>query len=214
MGKVLADLGGRPVVEHVLTRAAGIPGVDLVVLAIPDGADDDPLEKVGHNLSVRVVRGDPTDVLNRYYAAAQLTAADTIVRITADCPLLDPAVSEQVVKRFHAGGADYASNVHPPTFPDGYDTEVISRSALETAWREATDPYEREHVTPFIWRRPSRFHVVNVADREDRSSWRLSIDTPDDLARMRTIWSRLGDRAGLADVVALLASEPHLKRPS
>lgn len=209
-GKVLADLGGRPVVQHVVSRAAAIDGVDDVVLAIPEGADDDPLDSAARGLDVRVLRGHPTDVLSRYYAAARATNADAIVRITADCPLLDPAISGRVVERFQAGNADYVSNVHPPTFPDGYDTEVMTRDALETAWREASDPYEREHVTPFIWKRAERFRVANVLSHEDRSSWRLTLDTAEDLERLRAIWSRLGADAGLAEVIALFGREPGL----
>lgn len=209
-GKVLADLGGRPVVQHVVNRAAAIDGVDDVVLAIPEGADDDPLDAAARGLDVRVLRGHPTDVLSRYYAAARVTNADAIVRITADCPLLDPAISGRVVERFQAGNADYVSNIHPPTFPDGYDTEVMTRDALETAWREASDPYEREHVTPFIWQRAERFRVANVLSSEDRSSWRLTLDTAEDLERLRAIWSRLGAGAGLDEVIALFAREPEL----
>lgn len=209
-GKVLADLGGLPIVQHVVGRAAAIEGVDAVVLAIPEGTADDPLEAAARAQGVRVLRGHPTDVLSRYRAAAQLANADAIVRVTADCPLLDPAVSAAVVARFHAGGADYVSNIHPPTFPDGYDTEVMTRAALEAAWREAGDPYEREHVTPFIWKQPKRFRVVNVADAEDRSSWRLTLDTAEDLERLRALWSRLGADAGLAEVAALFEREPEL----
>ncbi len=212
-GKVLADLGGRPVVQHVLARAAEIAGVKEVVLAIPEGAEDDPLDAVARAIGVRVVRGSATDVLDRYHAAAQLAKADAVVRITADCPLLDPSIAGRVVERFSAAGADYASNVHPPTFPDGYDTEVFSRAALDTAWREARDAYEREHVTPFIWRRPERFRIENVTDIVDRSSWRVTLDTADDLDRLRSIWSRLGDAADLDAVVALLRREPSLLKP-
>lgn len=213
-GKVLADLGGRPVVQHVLRRAAAIDGVDDIVLAIPAGADDDPLEAAARAVDVRVLRGHQTDVLSRYHEAAELTSAEAIVRVTADCPLLDPAISGRVVARFHAGGADYVSNIHPPTFPDGYDTEVMTRDALDTAWRDARDPYEREHVTPFIWTRPERFRLANVADAEDRSSWRLTLDTADDLERLRAIWLRLGPDAGLTDVIALLGREPQWLKPT
>ena len=209
-GKVLAALGGHPVVQHVVRRAAAITGVDDVVLAIPEGAEDDPLEATARAHGVRVLRGHPTDVLSRYHAAAQLTNADAIVRVTADCPLLDPAVSGTVVARFHVGDADYVSNIHPPTFPDGYDTEVITRAALEAAWREARDPYDREHVTPFIWKQVKRFRVANVSDAEDRSAWRLTLDTAEDLERLRAIWSRLGADAGLGEVVALLERQPDL----
>lgn len=212
-GKVLADLHGRPLVDHVLRRAARIAGVTDVVLAVPALLEDDALAAAGVNAGVAVIRGDAADVLNRYHDAAIARAADAIVRITADCPLLDPAVSGLVVKRFAAGDVDYVSNVQPPTFPDGYDTEVFSTAALAAAWREAADPYEREHVTPFIRRRPNRFRIANVADTIDRSTWRLSVDTEADLAAMRRLWSRMpDDDFGLAQLIELDAREPGLVR--
>jgi spore coat polysaccharide biosynthesis protein SpsF (cytidylyltransferase family) len=115
-----------------------------------------------------------------------------------------------VLARFLDEGADYASNVHPPTFPDGYDTEVVTAEALRAAWREAVDPFEREHVTPFIWRRPDRFRLANVAADVDRSAWRLTLDTEADLARIRAIWRRAGadPMFGLQRVAELVAREP------
>ena len=212
-GKVLAEINGRPVVDHVLRRAARIEGVDEVVLAVPDGDADQVLARAGADAGVRVVRGDATDVLNRYYDAAIASGADAIIRITADCPLIDPNVSALVVRRFSEGDVDYASNTHPPTYPDGYDTEVFSTEALTAAWREAADPFEREHVTPFIWRRPARFRIANVADRTDRSSWNLTVDTAADLSAVRDLWTRMPhEHFGIADVIALEAREPQLVR--
>lgn len=212
-GKVLADLDGRPIIDHVLRRAARIEGVEEVVLAVPDSPGDDVLERAGQDAGFAVFRGDATDVLNRYHDAAAASRAAAVVRITADCPLIDPAVSTLVVRRFVAGDVDYVSNVNPPTYPDGYDTEVFSTTALDIAWREATDPYEREHVTPFIRRRPDRFRLANVADVADRSSWRLTVDTAADLDAIRSIWTRMpGEQFGIADVIALEAREPHLVR--
>ena len=212
-GKVLAEISGRSVVDHVLRRAERIAGVDAVVLAVPDSADDDVLARAGEDAGVPVVRGDATDVLNRYHDAAIASGAAAVVRITADCPLIDPQVSALVVQRFKEGDVDYASNTHPPTYPDGYDTEVFSAAALTAAWREATDPFEREHVTPFIWRRPDRFRLANVADRADRSSWHLAVDTSADLAALRQLWVRMPDEQfGIAEVIALEAREPQLVR--
>jgi spore coat polysaccharide biosynthesis protein SpsF (cytidylyltransferase family) len=210
-GKVLAEIDGRPVVDHVLRRAARITGVDEVVLAVPDSPEDDVLARAGESAGVSVVRGDAADVLNRYHDAAVAHGADAVVRITADCPLIDPAVSALVVRRFTAGDVDYVSNTHPPTYPDGYDTEVFSTAALVDAWREAAAPFEREHVTPFIWLRPDRFRLANVADSCDRSSWRLTVDTASDLSAIRSLWTRMPDEQfGLADVIALDAREPQL----
>lgn len=202
---MLADLGGRPVLAHVLERAALIDPDATLVLAIPDGAADDPLVDVGLAAGALIVRGSDVDVLDRCRAAAVAARADALVRITGDCPLLDPAVSGLVVRRFRLGDLDYASNIHPPTYPDGYDTEVISIAALDAAWREAGTPYEREHVTTFIWQRPERFRSANVADAVDRSSWRLTLDTAEDLEQIRRLHQRLHGRGafGLAEIVAL-----------
>lgn len=213
-GKVLAGLGGRPAVHHVLARAARIRGVAEVALAVPDAVTDDPLAAAGRDAGATVVRGDALDVLDRFHAAAAACRADAVVRLTADCPLLDPDVSSLVVDRFLAGDVDYASNIHPPTYPDGYDTEVIARAALDRAWRDAVDPFEREHVTPYVWRRPDVFRLANVTDAVDRSSWRLTLDTEADLAALRGIWARVppGSALGIADVIALAAREPDLVR--
>ena len=211
-GKVLADLGGRPALAHVLERAALIDGTAALVLAIPLDKADDDLAAAGERAGVIVVRGSTEDVLDRFRGAATAVRAEAVVRITADCPLLDPAVASRVVTRFARGDCDYVSNVHPPTFPDGYDTEVVSAQVLDTAWREARDPYDREHVTTFIWQRPGRFRCANVADDVDRSSWRLTLDTADDLEHLRRIHRRLRarDAFGLEQIVALAGEEPAL----
>jgi spore coat polysaccharide biosynthesis protein SpsF (cytidylyltransferase family) len=208
--KVLAEIGGEAALARVLARAAAITGVDAVALAIPRDASDDMLADIGTREGVPVIRGSRDDVLDRFVDAAAATSATAVVRITGDCPLLDPAISGAVVARFLDEGVDYASNVHPPTFPDGYDTEVLTVDALNDAWREAADPFEREHVTPFIWRRPERFRLANVAADVDRSSWRLTLDTEADLARIRAIWRRAGadPMFGLQRVAELVASEP------
>jgi spore coat polysaccharide biosynthesis protein SpsF (cytidylyltransferase family) len=208
--KVLVEIGGEVALSRVLARAARIPGVDEVALAIPRDPADDVLAELGARQGVLVVRGSGDDVLDRYVDAANATHATAIVRITADCPLLDPAVAGTVLERFVDQGVDYASNVHPPTFPDGYDTECFTAAALNIAWREAADPFEREHVTPFIWRRPDRFRLANVAADVDRSSWRLTLDTEADLARIRAIWRRAGadPMFGLKQVAELVAREP------
>lgn len=209
-GKVLERIGGRTVVQQVLQRAARVPGITHVVLAVPTGAADDCLAAVGADTGVRVVRGHPTDVLDRYHTAAAEADADVVMRLTADCPLLDPGVSGLVVNRYLEGGVDYVSNIDPPTFPDGYDTEVFSRAALHAAWCEAVDPYEREHVTPFIRRRPNRFAQQNVSGVPDRSQWRLTLDTPADLVRLRRLAALLPDQAGLDAIASLVATDPSL----
>jgi spore coat polysaccharide biosynthesis protein SpsF (cytidylyltransferase family) len=210
-GKVLAEIAGRSVLAHVLSRAKRIPRVNTVILAIPEGTADDPLAAAAAAEGVTVVRGSSHDVLDRYHTAAAAADADVIVRVTADCPLLDPSVSGDVVERFLQGDVDYVSNVDPPTFPDGYDTEVIARSALQRAWREATDPFEREHVTPYIRRRPDEFRLANVRALTDRSNWRLTLDTEDDLRRLRRVFALAGgSEPGYGDVIRVVQADEAL----
>lgn len=213
-GKVLADLAGQPLLARVLGRAQAIPGVDAVVLATTAGPGDDAVAEVGVSLGVEVFRGSEDDVLDRYYQAARRATGDPVVRVTADCPLLDPAVAGLVVAEYQRGGADYVSNFHPRRYPDGLDTEVFSFAALERAWRDAQLPSEREHVTPYIWKHPERFRLRAVVDAEDRSDLRWTVDEPRDLDFARAVYARLhrGDRHfSTADVLALLAREPALR---
>jgi spore coat polysaccharide biosynthesis protein SpsF (cytidylyltransferase family) len=200
--KVLEDLGGKTTLERIIERAKRIKGVDEVVIAIPSGDANAVLRPVGERAGVRLHAGSELDVLDRFIAAAEATHADAIVRLTADCPVLDPAISSAVVERFLRGDVDYASNIDPPTYPDGLDTEVISREALQIAGREGHDPADREHVTWFVRQRPKRFRIANVANAVNLSHIRLTLDTPEDLARLRAIYAEFGDRPfGLADLI-------------
>jgi spore coat polysaccharide biosynthesis protein SpsF len=140
-------------------------------------------------------------------AAAALDAT-TIVRVTADCPFLSPSVSGQVLGLFLAGGLDYASNVHPRTFPRGLDTEVFSREALAVAVRESRAPDEREHVTPFIWRQTERFHLGNLRGDPDRSSLRWTVDTPEDWELAERLYRVLPPLFTDADILAALEAHP------
>lgn len=212
-GKALLDLAGRPMLSHVLARAAAIPGVDAVVLATTTAPEDAALADLARGAGVACVRGSVDDVLDRFRQAIAEHPCDAVVRITADCPLLDPEVSGRVVAAYRAERVAYASNVHPPTYPDGLDTEVISAAALEIAWREAREGSEREHVTPFVWSRPERFRPVNVAAERDLSHLRFTVDDARDLALVREVYAALaaGDRLfGLDDVLNLLGARPEL----
>jgi len=218
-GKALMEIAGRPMVAHVVERIAATPGVDEVVLATTVDAADDALADFARAAGVACVRGSVDDVLDRFRTAVRAHPADAVVRVTADCPLLDPAVSGQVVAEYRrrGGGLDYVSNVHPPTYPDGLDTEVFSRAALERAWREASPDSrrDREHVTPYLWeRRPERFRLANVRHGGDLSGLRWTVDDARDLAFVRAVYGALapdGTRPfGMNDVLALLRSNPAL----
>lgn len=190
-GKSLAEIAGRPMVAHVLERAAASPGVGRVVLATSDLAIDDPLADTVSRLGYPVFRGSEQDVLDRFYGAARSANAGAVVRLTADNPLNDPSTVGALIDLFFDEQADYASNVNPRSYPKGLDAEVVTMAALESAWREAADPYDREHVTPFFYRRPERFRIANLQDKVDRSSWRWTVDEPADLEFARHVYGRL-----------------------
>ena len=199
-GKVLADLGGWPVLEWVVSRLRDSRELAGVVVATSDDPSDDPVAEAA---PARVVRGPLDDVLGRYAIAARELGSEGLVRITADCPLIDPAVVDEVVGAWRTGDADYVANViEPRTYPVGMDTEVVSAGALLAADAEATDPYDREHVTPFVRSRPDRFPQQAVTLDPPRPEVRLTLDTPDDLEHLRAVVAKAGPRASLAELIA------------
>jgi spore coat polysaccharide biosynthesis protein SpsF (cytidylyltransferase family) len=210
-GKVLADIAGKPMALHVVERTGRAKHVDLVVLATTEQASDDRLAKLCARENIACFRGKEDDVLDRYYQAAKQYQAATIIRVTADCPVIDPDVIDTVVQAFQREGADYVSNVLPPTYPDGLDTEVFSFSTLERTWHEAKWLSEREHVTPYM-RNPDRFQVKNVTHSEDLSHLRWTVDEPEDLEFMRSIFTVLeGKPFTMADVLEALQQHPDLQ---
>jgi spore coat polysaccharide biosynthesis protein SpsF len=190
-GKVLRDLGGRPLLRFMLDRLVALD-VDEVVVATSALDRDDPVAAIAHDAGRPVVRGSENDVLARFVDAIDAFPADHVVRLTADCPLADPDVIERVLAHHLATGADYTSNVFPRTFPKGLDVEVARAEALRTAHHEARDPVEREHVMPFLYRRPDRFRLANLRVEAVLGRERWTVDTAEDLARVRSIVSAAG----------------------
>jgi spore coat polysaccharide biosynthesis protein SpsF len=217
-GKVLLPLRGVPLLARVLERASRIDGVDGIALAVPEGPAQDPIVDVaGRFPNVIVTRGPEDDVLRRSAQAVRDAGAATVVRITSDCPMIDPGVSGAVLAAYRQSGAAYARTAIHHGFPHGFDTEVVAAEHLLAADREATDPYEREHVTPFIWRRPERFSAVYLDHVPDCRHWRLVVDTAEDYAVARTIYERLHPSAphfGFAELRRLAATEPEIFRPN
>jgi spore coat polysaccharide biosynthesis protein SpsF (cytidylyltransferase family) len=216
-GKALLPIAGRPMLAHVIARTLAVPGVDQTVLATTVSPDDDGLEQVAASLGVSTVRGSVDDVLDRFHSALRAHPADAIVRITADCPLLDSEVSGRVVADYaaHGGDVDYVSNVEPPTYPDGLDTEIVSAAALDRAWCEARLPSDREHVTTYIRAGKHGFKIRNVEyPGADLSGHRWTVDEPRDLEFVRAIYHELagdGRRAfGMHEVLSLLDRRPEL----
>jgi spore coat polysaccharide biosynthesis protein SpsF len=212
-GKVLADIQGHPMLLHVLQRTRAAGSLNEVMIATTTEPADDVLAAFCEEQGVGCFRGQEKDVLDRYYKAACETKADVIVRITSDCPMIDPEIIDKTVLAFLAERPDYASNSSVRTYPRGLDTEVMTFAALQTAWREAHHPYQRAHVTPYIYENPMRFRILSVTGEKDHSSYRWSVDTQEDLDFVRTVYSRFGDEPfRWNDAVRLMEREPALSR--
>jgi spore coat polysaccharide biosynthesis protein SpsF (cytidylyltransferase family) len=189
--KVLAPLQGRPMLAHIIERVSRATLVERVVVATTVGAIDDEVAALAVEHGAGVTRGSEHDVLSRYMLAAREHAAGVIVRITADCPLTDPVIVDTIIGARAEADADYASNVEPPTYPEGYDCEVFTSECLQRLDREATEPYLREHVTALVRERPDDFLVARVESGRDLSWIRLTVDVPEDLARVETLLASL-----------------------
>ena len=211
-GKVLQDIEDETMLARVVQRVRRATLINELLIATTDNPVDDTIVKECRKCSVPVFRGDENDVLDRYFRATQLTKAEAIVRITSDCPLIDPEVTDKTVRTFLDEKPDYASNCMVRTYPRGLDTEVIAVKALERAWRVASKPYERAHVTPYIFEHPKEFKLVSVTGADDFSGHRWTVDTPEDLAFVRAIYSRLKGQENFRgpDVLKLLENEPEL----
>jgi spore coat polysaccharide biosynthesis protein SpsF len=194
-GKVLMDLAGRPMLARQLERVKRCRLLDDVVVATTTAGADDALVALARDEGVRWFRGSESDVLGRYAGAASEAGADVVVRITADCPLLDPETSDRVIAALSDGPdlADYASNVLRRTYPVGLDTEALWRDTLERTARHARSASAREHVTPYVYaERPDLFLIRSVTDETDASALRWTVDVPADLERVRRMYADLG----------------------
>ena len=208
-GKVLLPLSGRPVLEHVLRRCGRIAGTDVVVCAIPAAADCDPLAEVAVAAGAVVFRGSEDDVLARYAGAARMVEADTVMRVTSDCPLIDPEICSAVLRRLSEARADYACNNDPPTWPHGLDCEAMTAKALYRADAEARDAFDREHVTPWI-RRHRDLRRVNVAAPAANPNLRWTLDHPADYAFFQAVFEALSGEPTTAAVLELLSARPDI----
>ncbi len=193
-GKVLLDLAGRPMLAQQLRRLKSCKTADEIVVAATTNAADDPLIELAGSEGVRWFRGSETDVLSRYLGAAREAQAELIVRITSDCPLIDPQESDRVVTALLEAGpvCDYAANILRRTFPRGLDTEAFWRETLERVARLAASQPAREHVTTFLLKEhPELFKTFSVTDEQDNSDLRWTVDTTRDLALMRRLYAEL-----------------------
>jgi len=191
---MITTVEGVPLIIRCLNRAKLIKDVSNIILATTTSPEDKQLIDTAERMGVIGFAGDEQDVLDRYYQASKLYEADVIMRLTGDCPLLDPEVCHEVLTAYNNNYFDYVDNCHPPTYPDGLDTEVFSFAALETAWREATAPSDREHVTQYIWRHPNKFTLGHVVAKNNLSHHRWTVDEEPDLEYVRKVFQGLGER--------------------
>lgn len=206
-------IGDRPMVLHVLERAARIG--PPVVLATSDDPEDDELASIVGKAGYAVSRGSRDDVLDRFVGAIP-EGADAVVRVTADCPLFDPAIGRACLAALEASGMDYVTNVLPPSFPDGLDCSAVTTVALRRAWREATFKSDREHVMPYVWRQPELFRIWSFTHTPDLSADRWTVDDARDLEFVRAVHERTAtltddQRMSMYAVLDVLAREPALR---
>ena len=212
-GKVLLPLGDKTVLDHVLERCRAIRNADVVCCAIPEGAQSAPLLDVIERSGAVVFQGSEADVLDRYYQAARSVGADFILRVTSDCPMADPEIGARVLDLVSGGGADFACNNMPPSWPHGLDCEAVTFAWLERAAHEAAKQFEREHVMPWIRNHPEviKANLVGPANGIQDNRW--TIDDASDYAFLKAMWDRLP--AGAAGwpyevPLAIVADEPSL----
>ena len=217
-GKVLADVHGEPLLSRMLARLALVRTPVKIVVATTTAAEDAPIARLAEREGAFGYRGQPEDLLDRHVEAARAVAADIVAKIPSDCPLVDPKVVDEVLEAFLASdGADYVGNLHPASWPDGNDVEVMPVAALELARAEATRPHEREHTTPYLWDHPERFRLGSVVRRDGRDlsmTHRFTVDYPEDLALVRAVFGALlptkGPEFTADDVVELLDARPDI----
>ena len=210
-GKVLMKSdNGIPLLYHVINQLRHCSKVKNLVIATTTNQEDDEIEKFADNNSVNVFRGSEKDVLDRYFQCAKKYSFSTIVRITSDCPLIDPQIVDKVIERFFSGNYDYATNTLIRTFPIGTDAEVFSFSALETAWKNAQLPSEREHVTSHL-RNKGNFKTINVENDTNISNLRLTVDRIEDFELIKEILNNISiNPIHLEDILELFSRKPEL----
>lgn len=210
-GKVLKDLLGQPMIVRQVQRVQRARNIGILCLVTSTDTSDDILAEIVEEAGVLVFRGSLDDVLDRFYQAAYPFAPDALVRLTGDCPLIDPQIIDFAIKKFQQEPCDYLSNSNPPTYPDGMDVEVFSFHALEKAWRDATLPSEREHVTSYIYKHPELFKLSGFSNEVDLSSIRLTVDEPIDLVLIKKIYKELllnNHDFVLSDILRVLQENP------
>lgn len=212
-GKVLMNILGEPMILQQLRRLKKSVLLDDIIVATSREKSDDDLAMVCSAAGYRVFRGSLNDVLDRFIGAIENDSCDHVVRLTADCPLTDPKVIDEIIRRHLQSGSDYTSNTLNPTYPDGLDAEVFKISALLSAWENAVLPSHREHVTPYIYGHPELFSLDSYENSQDLSAMRWTVDEVEDFDFATEVYSNLyRSKANftMADILILLDDRPDI----
>ena len=214
-GKVMAEIEGRPMTWHIVNRLRHARLLQNVVIAVPDGERDESIRRMARAESIPYFAGSETDLIDRIYKTAVEFQADAIVRITGDCPLVDPDVVDLLVKTYldRAQELDYVCSGRPRTFPHGLGAEVYPIATLQRLWHEIKDPLYREWFPVYVWEHEKEFRICNVEHSENLSHLRWTVDYEEDLAFVREVYRHLyrdGEVFGMTDILALLEAKPEL----
>ena len=211
-GKVLMKLDKvNPMLYYVISQLQYCKLLDKIIVATSNLDEDKKIVKFTQHLGIDYFRGDSLDVLDRYYKCAKQFKLDTIVRVTADCPLIDPTIVDRIIKKYTSSSFDYVCMHKPRTLPEGITPEIFSFHALEQAWKNAERPSEREHVTSHFFHNPEQFKIYNLKNKDDLSHLRLTVDRLNDLSLIQNIISKIKKKPILlSDIVKLFSKEPDL----
>jgi len=211
-GKVMMKVDEKnPIIFYLISQLKFSRFIDKIIIATTDLKADDVIADFAKKMGVLIFRGDPNDVLDRYCKCAEKFKISTIVRITADNPLIDPTLIDSTIQFFKSNSYDFVANVSPRTFPQGTEVEIFSFGALEKAWKESTKPSEREHVTPYFYNNPNKFTQFSIKNKENLSNLRWTVDTMEDLDFVKELISKIQKRPILmGDILDILKKEPSL----
>lgn len=212
--KVLAMIENKPLIWCIIERLKKSVNVEQIILAVPSSKEDKKLMKIAEEHNILSFDGDENDVLSRFYYAAIKYNADPIIRITGDCPLVDPNLLDEIIEFYKKSEYDYVSNTLIPTYPDGLDIEIFSFKTLEIAFKEAKLKSEREHVTPYIYNNPKKFYLYNYKNILDQSNYRWCVDEQPDLELIRLIYSNFKPKFifPFRDVIKFIESNPRISK--
>jgi spore coat polysaccharide biosynthesis protein SpsF len=218
--KILMPLCGKTIIQRMIERVLEAKLAGTIVVITTTDSSDDIIENICNENRINIYRGHPTDLVDRHFKAALEYNADSVVKIPSDCPLIDPGVIDRVLKYYsdNSGTYDYVSNLHPATYPDGNDVEIMSMSSLKIAWENAAKDFEREHTTPYIWENPDKFRIGNVeweTGLDYSMSHRFTIDYMEDYLFIKAVYDELypsNPEFSLNDILELLEQKPEIKK--